>query len=66
MAESLKLPPKTFGVTHWSSPLPGGVLEIANTRRAGVAGLGIKLWRAESCGFRTDPELVGTSRMPQY
>ena len=60
VAETLKPPPKKFGVTHWSSRLLADRLKISNTSVARAwRSYGIKPWKAESFRFSTDPELVG-------
>lgn len=59
VSATLKPPPKTLGVTHWSSRLLAGRLKVsaATVARAWRA-YGIQPWRAESFRFSTDPELV--------
>lgn len=58
VTETLKPPPKKFGVTHWSSRLLGQQLKISNTSVAREwKAYGIKPWKAESfapgCGTTT-------------
>ena len=57
---TLKPPPKSLGVTHWSSRLLATRLKVsaATVARAWRA-YGVQPWRAESFRFSTDPELVG-------
>ncbi len=60
VAETLRPPPKTLGVTHWSSRLLADRLKISNTTVARAwRAYGVKPWKAESFRFSTDPELVG-------
>lgn len=57
---TLKPPPKSLGVTHWSSRLLAQRLKISNTTVARAwRAYGVKPWKAESFRFSTDPELVG-------
>ncbi|MET0520681.1 MAG: IS630 family transposase [Jiangellaceae bacterium] len=59
VAETLKAPPKTLGVTHWSSRLLATRLGVANTTVARAwRDYGVQPWRAETFKFSTDPELV--------
>jgi transposase len=60
VAETLRPPPKSLGVTHWSSRLLADRLKVSATsiKRAWRA-YGVKPWKAESFRFSTDPELVG-------
>jgi transposase len=57
---TLTPPPKSLGVTHWSTRLLAKKLKIsdASVARAWRA-YGIKPFKAESFRFSTDPELVG-------
>jgi hypothetical protein len=55
---TLKPPPKSLGVTHWSSRLLARHLKtdfstVAKTWRE----YGVKPWKAETFKFSTDPEL---------
>ncbi|MCK7663841.1 IS630 family transposase [Corynebacterium sp. CCM 9185] len=60
VTETLKLPPKKLGVTHWSSQLLADRIKVsASTIQRAWRGYGIKPWKAESFRFSTDPELVG-------
>ena len=53
-------PPKSLGVTHWSSRLLAARLQVsATTVVTAWRAYGIKPWRCESFRFFTDPELVG-------
>ena len=57
---TLMPPPKSLGVTHWSSRLLAARLKVsASTVVTAWRAYGIKPWRAESFRFSTDPELVG-------
>ncbi|GII27196.1 hypothetical protein [Planotetraspora mira] len=58
-AETLKPPPKKFGVTHWSSRLLADRLKISNISVARRGGPMRSNREAESFRFSTDPELVG-------
>jgi len=59
VAETLKPPPKKYGVTHWSSPLLGRHLRISNgTIAKAWRAYGVAPWRVETFKFSTDPELV--------
>lgn len=57
---TLTPPPRSLGVTHWSTRLLAPRLGVspATVARAWRA-YGIKPWKAESFRFSTDPELVG-------
>src|SRR5665648_816354 len=56
----LKPPPKTYGVTHWSSRLLADHLGMGNATVARAwRQVGVQPWRSESFRFSTDPELVG-------
>ena len=60
VAETLKPPPKKFGVTHWSSRLLSERLKVSPSAiQRAWRSYGIKPWKAESFRFSTDPELVG-------
>jgi transposase len=51
VAATLEKPPKTSGVTHWSSRL------LARRLKIGDATV-VRAWRSETFKFSTDPELV--------
>jgi len=56
---TLTPPPKSLGVTHWSSRLLAPRLGVDHATVAGVwKDYGVKPWRAETFKFSTDPELV--------
>jgi len=56
---TLKAPPKSLGVTHWSSRLLGARLKVGNATIARAwREYGVQPWRAETFKFSTDPELV--------
>jgi transposase len=58
IAETLKPPPKSLGVTHWSSRLLGARLKIGNSTVAKAwRAYGIQPWRSGSFRFSTDPQL---------
>jgi transposase len=58
IAATLNPPPKSLGVTHWSSRLLAGRLGVDHSTIAGVwQDYGVKPWRAETFKFSTDPEL---------
>jgi transposase len=58
IAETLKPPPKSLGVTHWSTRLLGARLKVGNSTIAKAwRAHGIQPWRAGSFRFSTDPEL---------
>src|SRR3954453_12214196 len=58
IAETLRPPPKSLGVTHWSSRLLGTRLKVGNSTIAKAwRAHGIQPWRAGSFRFSTDPEL---------
>ena len=58
VAATLTPPPKTLGVTHWSSRLLADRLGIEHSTVAGIwKEYGVKPWRAETFKFSTDPEL---------
>jgi transposase len=55
---TLTAPPKSLGVTHWSSRLLAGRLGVDHSTIAGVwQDYGIKPWKEETFKFSTDPEL---------
>ncbi len=59
VAETLTPPPKSLGVTHWSSRLLAKRLGTSHvTVAAAWKDYGVKPWRAETFKFSTDPELV--------
>src|SRR3954468_13233235 len=56
---TLTPPPKSLGVTRWSSRLLAGRLGIEHSTVAGIwKEYGIRPWKAETFKFSTDPELV--------
>jgi len=58
ITETLKPPPKTLGVTHWSSRLLGDRLGLHHaTVAAAWRSYGVRPWRSETFKFSTDPEL---------
>ena|SRR5665648_49483 len=57
---TLTPPPKSLGVTHWSSRLLGSRLGVDHATVAQVwKDRGVRPWKAESFKFSTDPELAG-------
>ena len=59
VAATLTPPPKSLGVTHWSSRLLAPRLGIDHATVAAVwKDYGVKPWKAETFKFSTDPELV--------
>jgi transposase len=59
IAATLTPPPKSLGVTHWSSRLLAARLGADHATIAGVwRNYGVKPWRVETFKFSTDPELV--------
>jgi len=55
---TLTPPPKSLGVTHWSSRLLADRLGIEHSTVAGIwKEYGVKPWKAETFKFSTDPEL---------
>jgi transposase len=55
---TLKPPPKSLGVTHWSTRLLGARLKVANSTIAKAwREYGIQPWRTGSFRFSTDPLL---------
>src|ERR687886_1086185 len=58
IAATLKPPPKSLGVTHWSTRLLGVRLKVGNSTIAKAwRAYGIQPWRSGSFRFSTDPEL---------
>src|SRR3954447_15923988 len=58
VTETLRLPPKTLGVTHWSSRLLAERLGTSHvTIAAAWKRYGVRPWKAETFKFSTDPEL---------
>ena len=56
---TLRPPPKSLGVTHWSSRLLAARLKVSHVTVAQAwQDFGIKPWKAETFKFSTDPELV--------
>ena len=56
---TLRPPPRSLGVTHWSSRLLASRLKVANTTVARAwRDYGVRPWRAQTFKFSTDPELV--------
>jgi len=59
IAATLTPPPKSLGVTHWSSRLLAPRLGVDHSTVAGVwKKYWVKPWKAETFKFSTDPELV--------
>jgi transposase len=59
VAATLRSPPKSMGVTHWSSRLLARRLRIGDATVARAwREYGVQPWRAETFKFSTDPELV--------
>ncbi|QQS00445.1 MAG: IS630 family transposase [Austwickia sp.] len=59
VAQTLRPPPKKYGVTHWSSRLLGRHLGISNgTVAKAWRDYGVAPWRVETFKFSTDPELI--------
>ena len=55
---TLSPPPKSLGVTHWSSRLLGDQLGLEHSTIAAIwKDYGVKPWRSETFKFSTDPEL---------
>src|SRR5215212_7180064 len=55
---TLTQPPKSLGVTHWSSRLLAARLKVSHVTVAQAwKDFGVKPWRAETFKFSTDPEL---------
>jgi hypothetical protein len=57
VAATLTPPPKSLGVTHWSSRLLAARLGTSHVTVAAWKEFGVKPWRAETFKFSTDPEL---------
>jgi transposase len=58
IAATLTPPPKSLGVTHWSSRLLGSRLGLEHSTVAAIwKDYGVKPWKAETFKFSTDPEL---------
>src|SRR4051794_19747800 len=56
---TLTPPPKSLGVTHWSSRLLAARLHVSHvTIAAAWRDYGVRPWKAETFKFSTDPELV--------
>ncbi len=63
VTETLTPPPKSLGVTHWSSRLLAGRLGVSHVTIAEAwKAFGVKPWKAETFKFSTDPELVAKVR----
>ena len=59
VSATLKPPPKSLGVTHWSSRLLARRLGVGNATVAKAwREYGVAPWRVETFKFSTDPELV--------
>jgi transposase len=59
VAATLAPPPKSLGVTHWSSRLLAARLKVGNATVARAwREYGVQPWRSETFKFSTDPELV--------
>jgi hypothetical protein len=59
IAATLTPPPKSLGVTHWSSRLLAARLKIGNATVARAwRDYGVQPWRAQTFKFSTDPALV--------
>ena len=59
VTETLTPPPKSLGVTHWSSRLLADRLGTSHvTIAAAWKRYGVKPWKAESFKLSTDPDLV--------
>jgi transposase len=58
VTETLRPPPKSLGVTHWSSRLLADRLGTSHvTIAAAWKRYGVRPWKAETFKFSTDPEL---------
>jgi hypothetical protein len=58
VAETLRPPPASLGVTHWSSRLLANRLGTSHVTIAEAwKRYGVKPWKAETFRFSTDPEL---------
>jgi len=59
VAATLKPPPKSLGVTHWSSRLLATRLRVGNATVARAwRDYGVQPWRSQTFKFSTDPQLV--------
>ena len=59
IAATLSPPPKSLGVTHWSSRLLATRLKVGNATIARAwREYGVQPWRRETFKFSTDPQLV--------
>ncbi len=59
VAATLKPPPKSLGVTHWSTRLLARRLRVGNATVARAwRDYGVQPWRSQTFKFSTDPELV--------
>jgi transposase len=59
ITETLKPPPRSLGVTHWSSRLLAQRVGVDHSTIAHVwKDYGVKPWKADTFKFSTDPELV--------
>ena len=59
ISATLRPPPPSLGVTHWSSRLLASRLKVANTTVARAwRDYGVQPWRAQTFKFSTDPEPV--------
>jgi transposase len=59
IAATLTAPPKSLGVSHWSSRLLAARLKVGNATIARAwREYGVQPWRRETFKFSTDPELV--------
>jgi transposase len=63
VAATLTPPPKSLGVTHWSSRLLAPRLGVDHATVAAVwSEYGVKPWKADTFKFSTDPELEAKVR----
>jgi len=63
---TLRPPPRTLGVTHWSSRLLPPRLGVAHATVARAwKAYGVQPWRSETFKFSTDPELVAKVTVPR-
>ena len=63
ITDTLTPPPKSLGVTHWSSRLLAGRLGVSHVTIAEAwKAFGVKPWKADTFKFSTDPELVAKVR----
>ena len=59
ITETLTPPPRSLGVTHWSSRLLAARVGVDHSTVADAwRDYGVKPWKAETFKFSTDPELV--------